>query len=305
MQLRFRYLVEDVDRYGNIRLYVRVPGRQKVRIRAPFGTDEFITAYNVAVSDHVLRPRQTEESKPGSFRWLCVQYYTSPTFGRLDPATQTWRRRALDHIALKHGYKPVALMEARHVRQLRDERGDKPSVANKRIKALQALFGWAMEADLVKQDPTLGVRKIKYATTGFHTWTLDEIEQFKARHPIGSRARLALALMLHTTGRREDAVRLGPQHVRDGRVRFRQAKNEHRNPVDIDIPAYPDLLATIASTPSGHLTFLVTANGKPFSALEIGFETSATRPACHIARRMGCARRRQRHWRRAAPLRTR
>jgi hypothetical protein len=44
MQLRFRYLVEDVDRHGNIRLYVRVPGRPKVRIREPFGTDEFIAA---------------------------------------------------------------------------------------------------------------------------------------------------------------------------------------------------------------------------------------------------------------------
>jgi len=35
--------------------------------------------------------------------------------------------------------------------------------------------------------------------------------------------------------------------MRDGRVRFRQAKNKHRNPVDIDIPAQPDLLATIAA----------------------------------------------------------
>jgi hypothetical protein len=43
MQLRFRYLVEDVDRHGNIRLYVRVPGRPKLRIRVPFGTDEFIS----------------------------------------------------------------------------------------------------------------------------------------------------------------------------------------------------------------------------------------------------------------------
>ena len=27
------------DRHGNIRIYARVPGRRKVRIRAPFGTD--------------------------------------------------------------------------------------------------------------------------------------------------------------------------------------------------------------------------------------------------------------------------
>ena len=51
MQIRFKHLVEDRDRHGNIRLYVRVSGRRKVRIRAPFGTDEFIAAYNAAVSN--------------------------------------------------------------------------------------------------------------------------------------------------------------------------------------------------------------------------------------------------------------
>ena len=45
MQMRFKYLVEDVDRHGNVRIYVRVPGRRKVRLRAKFGTDEFLAAY--------------------------------------------------------------------------------------------------------------------------------------------------------------------------------------------------------------------------------------------------------------------
>ena len=65
MQIRFKYLVEDRDRHGNVRLYVRVPGRTKVRIRAPFGTDEFIAAYNAAISDHVTAPRQAREAKAG------------------------------------------------------------------------------------------------------------------------------------------------------------------------------------------------------------------------------------------------
>ena len=84
MQIRFRHLVEDRDRHGNIRLYVRLPGRKKVRIRAPFGTDEFMAAYNAAVSEHVTAPAQARETKPGSFRHLCVLYFSSPTFKRLD-----------------------------------------------------------------------------------------------------------------------------------------------------------------------------------------------------------------------------
>jgi hypothetical protein len=145
MQIRFRYLVEDRDRHGNIRLYVRVPGRTKARIRARFGTDEFVAAYNAAVSDHVRGPRQSREAKPGSFRHLCVLYYVSPVFKRFDKATQSWRRRALDAICEKHADKPVALLTPRHVRMLRDERADQPGAANQRLKALKALFGWACE----------------------------------------------------------------------------------------------------------------------------------------------------------------
>jgi site-specific recombinase XerD len=143
-------------------------------------------------------------------------------------------------------------------------------MANKRLKSLKALFAFASEANLVQNDPTIGVRKIRYVSSGHHRWTEGEIGQFEQCHPIGTRARLALDLIRYTTGRREDAVRLGPQHIRDGRVVFRQAKLEHRNPVDLDIPAHPELLASIAAAPSGHLTFLTTAYGKPFTPAGFG-----------------------------------
>lgn len=199
MQIRFKHLVEDTDRHGNIRVYVRLPGRQKVRIRAPFGTDEFIAAYNAAVSEHVSAPPQARAAKAGSFRHVCVLYYASPTFKRLDAATQSWRRRALDSMCEKHADKPVARMEARHVRALRDERSDQPGAANTRLKALKALFAWLCEEkpELAPQNPTLSVRKIKYATDGHHSWTSEEIKQYRDRHPIGSKARLALDLLLY------------------------------------------------------------------------------------------------------------
>jgi hypothetical protein len=38
---------------------------------------------------------------------------------------------------------------------------------------------------------------------------------------------------------------LGGNIMRDGRVRFRQAKNEHCNPVDMDIPLHPALQVSI------------------------------------------------------------
>src|SRR6266851_1612397 len=200
MEIRFKHLVEDRDRYKNIRIYVR----RKVRIRAPFRTDEFIAEYNAALSDHVSAPRQAKEAKQGSFRHLCVLYYGSPTFKRLDLATQSWRRRTLDAISQQHGHKPVALMAPRHIRMLRDERAEQPGAANQRLKALKALFAWACEekSEIAPQNPTWGVRKLKYASAGHHSWASEEIARFREVYPLGSRARLALDLFVYTGCRR-------------------------------------------------------------------------------------------------------
>jgi len=49
---------------------------------------------------------------------------------------------------------------------------------------LKALFAWACEEapELALQNPTIGIKKIKYATSGFHSWTPEEIEQYRQRH---------------------------------------------------------------------------------------------------------------------------
>jgi integrase/recombinase XerD len=265
VKIRFKHLVEDRDRHGNVRLYVRVAGRRKVRIRATFGTDEFVAAYNDALVGHLAAPRQAREAKPGSFRNLCIRYYLSAAYKSLDTSTRNWQRRALDEIAHEHGAKPIAMMAPRHVRRIRDAKIDTPAAANQRIKALRALFSWANEAEETTVNPTVGVKKLKYVKRGHHSWTPEEIDQYNERHQIGTRARLALDILRYTTGRREDAPRLGRQHVRNGRVRFRQAKNEHLNPIDIDIPLHPELAVSIGATAVGSMTFLITEYGKPFT----------------------------------------
>jgi integrase/recombinase XerD len=156
-------------------------------------------------------------------------------------------------------------MQGKHVRTLRDEKAALPGAARNRLKALRALFRWAVESDEAPHDPTISIKAISYVTKGHHSWAIEEVELYEQRHPLGTTARLAMAILLYTSWRREDAVRLGPQHVRDGRIKYRQAKNEHRNPIDMDIPLFPELAEAIASAPSGHLTFLVTKYGKPFT----------------------------------------
>ena len=96
------------------------------------------------------------------------------------------------------------------------------------------------------------------------------MEAFEACHPVGSKARLAFALMFYTGCRRGDVVRLGPQHIHEGQLRYRQQKNETRHPVDIDVAVHAGLDEVIRATPSGHLNFLITDYGKPFSVAGFG-----------------------------------
>lgn len=267
--IRLPYLVSDVDRHGNVRHYVRMKGRPKVRLPGAPGSTEFMAAYGVATAD--ARP-VFKTPAAGTFRALCAMYYESPTFKATDVSTQSWRRRALDRVCRekKDGLWPANGLRAKDIRDLRDELATQPAVANTRLKALRALCLWAFEHDHLPTNPTVGVKLISYKSSGHHTWTLEEVERYIERHPLGTRAYLAMALMFYTTGRREDAVRLGPAHVRGGRVRFTQAKNERRNPIDVDMPLRGELAAAIEACKSGHMTFLVTEWGKSFTPAGFG-----------------------------------
>jgi integrase len=101
---------------------------------------------------------------------------------------------------------------------------------------------------------------VKVKSEGFHSWTDDEIARFEARHPIGSRARLALALLLYTGQRRSDVIRMGPQHVRDGAIQVHQLKTGAK----LAIPIVRELAEIIAATPAKGMVFLTGDCGAPF-----------------------------------------
>jgi integrase len=82
----------------------------------------------------------------------------------------------------------------------------------------------------------VGVKLPAARSDGFHTWTDEEIALFESAYPIGTRPRLALALLLYTAQRRSDVVRMGRQHVRDGWLTIRQKKTGNL----VDIPYIPN-----------------------------------------------------------------
>ena len=81
-----------------------------------------------------------------------------------------------------------------------------PSAARNFLNTLHRLMAFAVECGVRPDDPTLGVKRPKIKTAGWRTWTEEDIAAFEAKHPIGTQARLAMALMLFTGQRRGDIV---------------------------------------------------------------------------------------------------
>jgi integrase len=137
-----------------------------------------------------------------------------------------------------------------------------PHAAKSFLKTLRGMVAVALQVGLCESDPTVGIRvKVRATAQGFRTWAEDDIAAFEAAYPIGTRARLAFALLLFTGQRRGDVVRMGRQHVKGGILTVRQGKTG----AVVFIPVLPELQAVLAASEAGQLTFLTTATGKPFT----------------------------------------
>ena len=140
------------------------------------------------------------------------------------------------------------------------------SLSQKLVSAAPcAVMQLAIVEGLRSDDPTATIKSLKNKSDGFHTWTEDEIATFEAKYPLGTRARLALALLLYTAQRRSDVIRMGRQHVRVGVLRVRQQKTG----MNLEIPVHSHLQAALDAGPTGDLTFLVTQQGKAFTAARL------------------------------------
>ncbi|ADR52560.1 Integrase [Candidatus Liberibacter solanacearum CLso-ZC1] len=84
-----------------------------------------------------------------------------------------------------------------------------------------------LERNIVKADSTVGVKSPKLKIKEFVTWMIENIEQYRRFHPIGTKARLAMEMMLFLGLRRSDVMRVGKQHIKDGFFRSKLKRKEH------------------------------------------------------------------------------
>jgi integrase len=264
-RIRLEYIHEYHDRHGKLRRYFRKPGFKQIALPGLPGSDEFMTAYQLALAGlSAQKEIGAGRTKPGTVNAAIVGYYSSLAFRSFASGTQKMRRAILERFREAHGDKRIALLPLDFIVRTLSKKS--PFAARNWLKTLRGLLQFAVSEGFRADDPTQAVKLPKAKTAGIHTWTEDQIAQYERRHAIGTRARLALALLLYTAQRRGDVVTMGHQHIRDGAIAVRQQKTG----ATLEIPIHSELKRALDTTIGKHLTFLVTENGKPFTAAGFG-----------------------------------
>jgi integrase len=299
---KLQFVTKDRDRHGNVRLYFRRPGKPKIRLHGLPGSEEFMTAYRAALADGDPSGAKAEKS----FEWLCKRYYKSAQFKTLEEYTQRRKRTVLDEICditvagkQRLGLAPYAALKRAHVRSLRDMKADTPEAANFRVKQISALFAWAIRSELANINPAEKVEKLGGGSEGYDTWTEADVEAFETFWPVGSRPRLAMAIMLYLGVRRSDAVLIGKGHESgDGlSVTFAQFKGRKKGAMVLTLPVLPPFRAILDASEIGSDTWLKNAFGKSYSSAGFGnkfkswcVKAGLGRCNCHGLRKIGAVR---------------
>ncbi|WP_246704392.1 tyrosine-type recombinase/integrase [Rhizobium sp. P32RR-XVIII] len=254
------FLSHETTRHGKLVWYFKRKGK-RVRLKGEYGSDEFNSAYEKALTGSIPTV-EAPKSRTGSLKWLVDQYKRSAAFAELAQGTRRARDNILKQVLEKNGDLPFGRMTKADIKAGIDKRAATPNAANNFLKTMSHLFKWAIEAEHVEINPVTGVSKVNVKSDGFHTWTVEQVEKYRAHHKLGTKSRLAIDILLFLGLRRGDAVVVGRQHLKDGVISLKTEKTGQW----VYLPVFKQLMDSMEATPTGDLAFLTTERGKPFSS---------------------------------------
>ena len=124
-----------------------------------------------------------------------------------------------------------------------------PEAANSRVSTSPRVrLGAGHEH--IDANPARDIAYVRNATEGHHTWTLEDVEKYEARHPIGTKARLAMDLLLMTVYGAPMWCCWGASMcvMAGSSSRCRRAR---RKPMTLELPMLPALQKAIEAGPTG------------------------------------------------------
>jgi integrase len=182
----------------------------------------------------------------------------STEFANLKPSSQKTYRLALGPVLERDGHRLVRDLPADKARKLIREIGEhRPGMANLTHSVLRRVFSYAMDVGLRGDNPFARVPRYKLGT--HHTWTDDQLEAFEKRWPLGTRERLAYAVLLYTGQRVGDAVRMRRADIRNGVIHVVQAKTG----TELYLELHPALARAIKAGPAKGVYLIGDQHGRP------------------------------------------
>lgn len=277
MKTRFKNVTVDPDRHGKLRARFRKAGRKPVYMQTLPDQPGFAAEYKALCED---RPDISIKVIPGSVHDLCARYLRSADYmarggtenkrNRIG-LIESFREEFGSDLVANFGFEHIeAILLARVPKRKNDKGrtvGGQVAATNLR-KQLMRLFAYAKKLKWIASNPVeeaakVGVERI----AGYYTWTEADIARYQEQHPLGTKARLALEIVLWTGQRRSDARLFGPRHIARGKVNYQA----HKTGADLWLPVARDLRRAIDAMPSvGLTTYLVTSHGKPFGNVGFG-----------------------------------
>lgn len=271
------------SQHGTMRYRFRKTGLPGGYFTASLGTDAFRAEYDAFMNPRdVARPAPVMRAAAGTVDDLLDRYMSVPERLGPSPVTQEKIRAVLEDF--RSGDKPrghrrvdtitfEAIDKIVAKKLIKTGTGNRTKgglhAARKLRKELIRLFDFAIKSEMIAQNPARLSEKVKAPagarTAGFHTWTEDEIEQYRTRWPLGTRQRLAMELALWTDQRRSDVFTMGRAQIQNGRLPVTQEKTGEV----LWLPMAPQLLEAIVAMRPGDTSpfcFLITERGRPFKS---------------------------------------
>lgn len=191
---------------------------------------------------------------------LIRSYEKSPEFRQLSENSKLsytrYLSRANQFMRSKTGQSwPVKIVKRKDVIALRDALADTPGAANQAMRAIGALFKWAVNNDKADENPTREITK--FSARPHDPWPEELLEEALADPQAGD----PVALLYFTGQRINDCVSMSWADIRgDHMLVFVQKKDKH-----IKVAILPELADRLNRMNRPTLTILSNANGQPWT----------------------------------------
>jgi integrase len=258
---------------GNKRYRVRVEGNKgrKILIHCGPGHEDFQRQYLAARRGEKPEPLKvaSDYAKPKSIGWLVntyFEYLEARVKARTTSHKTLKKKRNLLNRLLTHPDK-VMLIPQEKLLEMQDGMGATPAQADAFIEAVGVMYDWAVERKYLQTNPARGIKSIYVKGAGARPWKAADVKKFFEKHKLGSKAHVAISVLLWTGCRIEDLTMLGRGHecVIDGIEALRWTPLK-KGSSEVTIPLLTPMKAATRAPKVQGGTYVLGAGGRPYAS---------------------------------------